>query len=102
VCNGPHRRLPVGAPGESGGSAVAIALAAVMVYQARVPVVLVLLVLSALAIEPLARRFVATNALTKSEAVRPIALAAILALPAALAVVLALYAPALVPNLYRP
>ena len=102
VCNWPNRRLPFGAPGEIGGSAVAIALAAVMVYQARVPVVLVLLVLSALAIEPLARRFVAGNALTKSEAVRPIALAAILALPAALAVVLALYAPALVPNLYRP
>lgn len=102
VCNWPNRRLPFGAPGEIGGSAVAIALAAVMVYQARVPVVLVVLVLSALAIEPLARRFVASNALTKSEAVRPIALAAILALPAALAVVLALYAPALVPNIYRP
>ncbi|SDF67880.1 hypothetical protein [Thalassobaculum litoreum] len=102
VCNWPNRRLPFGAPGEIGGSAVAIALAAVMVYQARVPVVLVLLVLSALAIEPLARRFVATNALTKSEAVRPIALAGILALPAALAVVLALYAPALIPDIYRP
>ena len=73
-----------------------------MVYQGRVPVVLVVLVLSALAIEPLARRFVATNALTKSEAVRPIALAAILALPAVLAVILAAYAPALVPNIYRP
>ncbi|WP_420566022.1 hypothetical protein [Thalassobaculum sp.] len=102
ICNWPNRRLPFGAPGEIGGSAVAIALAAVMVYQGRVPVVLVVLVLSALAIEPLARRFVATNALTKSEAVRPIALAAILALPAVLAVILAAYAPALVPNIYRP
>lgn len=102
ICNWPNRRLPFGAPGEIGGSAVAIALAAVVVYQGRVPVVLVVLVLSALAIEPLARRFVATNALTKSEAVRPIALAAILALPAVLAVILAAYAPALVPNIYRP
>lgn len=102
ICNWPNRRLPFGSPGEIGGSAVAIALAAVMVYQAHLPVVLVLLVLSALAIEPLARRFVATNALTKSDAVRPIALAAILALPAVLAVILALYAPALIPDLYRP
>lgn len=102
VCNWPNRRLPFGAPGEIGGSALAIALGAVMVYQGRVPVVLVLLVVSALAIEPLARRFVATNALTKAEAVRPIALAVIIALPAVLAVVLAAFAPALVPQLYRP
>lgn len=102
VCNWPNRRLPFGAPGEIGGGAVAIALAAVMVYQARIPVVLVLLVLSALALEPLARRFVATNPLTRSEAVRPLALAVILALPAGLAVVLALFAPALIPDIYRP
>ncbi|MDF1790983.1 MAG: hypothetical protein P1U88_03690 [Thalassobaculaceae bacterium] len=102
ICNWPNRRLPFGAPGEIGGGAFAIALAAVMIYQARVPVVLVVLVLSALAVEPLARRFVATNALTKSEAIRPIALAAIIALPAALAVVLAVFAPALVPVIYRP
>ena len=102
LCNWPNRRLPFGAPGEVGGSALAIAVAAVMVYQARLPVILVLLVLSGLALEPLARRFVAANAVTKSEAVRPIALAVILALPAALAVVLALYAPALIPDIYRP
>jgi|GEM_PF-732612 len=102
VCNWPNRRLPFGAPGEIGGGGIAIALAAVMVYQGRVPVVLVLLVLSAIAIEPLARRFVAANALIKSEAVRPIAFAVIIALPAALAIVLAAFAPALVPTLYRP
>ncbi|MFX4222853.1 MAG: hypothetical protein ACMVO3_18920 [Thalassobaculum sp.] len=102
ACNWPNRRLPFGAPGEIGGGALAVALAAVMVYQARIPVILVVLVLSALALEPLARRFVAANALTKSDAVRPIALAAILALPAALAVVLALFAPALIPDIYRP
>lgn len=102
ICNWPTRRLPFGAPGEIGGGGLAIALAAVMIYQARVPVVLVLLVLSALAIEPLARRLVANNALTRSEIVRPVAFAAIIALPAALAVVLAAFAPALVPDFYRP
>ncbi len=102
VCNWPNRRLPFGGPGEIGGVGTAVALAAVLVYQARVPVFLVLLVLSALALEPLARRFVATSALTKAEAVRPLALALILALPAALAVVLAAFAPALVPVIYRP
>lgn len=102
ICNWPNRRLPFGSPGEIGMSGVAVAIAAVMVYQARIPVILVLLVVSAIVIEPLARRFVAANAFTKSEALRPIALALIIALPAILAVVLAAYAPALVPRIYRP
>jgi hypothetical protein len=102
VCNWPTRRLPWGAPGEVGAGGAVMALAAVLAYAAAIPVFLVLLVLMVLAIEPLARRFVAANALTKSDAVRPIAFAAIVALPAVLAVVLALYAPALVPRLYVP
>lgn len=102
VCNWPNRRLPFGAAGEIGAGGVTLALAAVMVHQGKVPVVLVLLVLSAVLVEPLARRFVAASPLTKAEAVQPIALAVLTALPAALAVLLAMYAPALVPRIYQP
>ena len=100
ICNWPGKRLPFGSPGDLGANGLVIALAAVLVHDAGVNAILVLLVLSALIAQPIARRIVAGSALTRSEAVRPIALAALVAVPPVVAILLALFAPAAVPRIY--
>ncbi len=100
ICNWPNKRLPFGAPGDLGANALIVALGAVMVHEAGVNAILVLLVLAALVMQPAAHRIVAANGLTNSDAVRPIAFAVLVAIPPAVAVALALFAPGVVPSIY--
>lgn len=100
VCNWPTWRFAFGAAGLLGGTGTALALAAYAVLFTSSNSSLYLIALAAVLVEPLARAWTGRRALTKAEAIQPIALAILGAIPAALAVGLAVYAPGLVPSLF--
>lgn len=100
ACNWPSWRLPFGAAGLLGGTCTALALAAHAALFTEANTSLILMVLAAVLVEPLARSWVARQSLIKAEAVQPFAFAVLVALPSAIAVLLALYAPDLVPSIF--
>lgn len=100
VCNWPNRRLEFGAAGLLGGLGAGVALTAHAALFTRVNTTLVLIALLPILIQPIADRVLARNAFTRGEAVRPLALAVLLAVPGAVATLLALLAPGLVPDFY--
>jgi hypothetical protein len=97
VCNWPNRRLAFGATGLLGWGGVIMALAAHMALSAQVNGFIVLIVLLGLVVEPLARGLVTGNSLTRAEAIAPLAVGVLIAVPAAIAVALVLYAPRALP-----
>jgi hypothetical protein len=97
VCNWPNRRLSFGAAGLLGWGGAVMALAAHMALSSQVNGFIVLIVLLGLVVEPLARGVVAGNSFTRAEAIAPLAIAVLIAIPAAIAVALVVYAPRLLP-----
>ncbi|NQW10936.1 MAG: hypothetical protein HQ481_13785 [Alphaproteobacteria bacterium] len=100
MCNWPAWRFPFGVAGLLGGTGTAMALAAHAALFTTTNSSLILIVLAAVLVEPLARAWVARNALAKAEAAQPLAFAVLVAIPAAIAVVLALFAPDIVPSIF--
>lgn len=100
VCNWPRRRFGFRAAGLLGGSGVALVLAGNAALLTRVNATLVLLVLGTVLIQPVAMTAAARVPGFAGPALRPLAAAAVLAVPSAVTVVLAWLAPGLIPSLY--
>lgn len=100
ACNWPRRRFGFGAAGLLGGSGVAMTLAGNAALLTPVNATLVLVVLSAVLLQPLVPALAARLPALGGPALRPLATAGVLAVPSAVAVLLAWLAPGLIPSLY--
>lgn len=100
ACNWPRRRFGFGAAGLLGGSGVALALAGHAALLTPVNATLVLLVLSAVLLQPLVPALANKVPALGGPALRPLATVAVIAIPSAVAVLLAWLAPGLIPSLY--
>ncbi|MEQ9334913.1 hypothetical protein [Thalassobaculum sp.] len=100
ICNWPRRRFAFGAAGLLGGPGIALVLAGDAALLTGVNATLVLLVLSAVLIQPAVPAVAARIPWLAGQAVRPLVTALVLAVPSAVAVLLAWLAPGLVPSLY--
>lgn len=100
LCNWPRRRFAFGAAGLLGGPGIALVLAGDAALLTGVNATLVLLVLSAVLIQPAVPAVTARVPWLAGQAVRPLVTALVLAFPAAVAVLLAWLSPDLVPSLY--
>jgi len=100
LCNWPNRRLHLGAAGMIGWGGAIMALMASTALRGEVNSLLLLLVLAAVLVEPLARPLVLRNAMTRGEAIAPLALAVLVAIPGTVAVLLQLFAPEVLPRIW--
>lgn len=98
LCNWPNARLSFGTSGLLGWGGAIAAFAAYLALRSDINGFWVAIVLLAVVIDPMARRMVAGNSLTRGEAVAPFASAVLIAIPPAIAVALSVYAPDLLPN----
>jgi hypothetical protein len=97
LCNWPNARLPFGTSGLLGWGGAVAAFGAYLALRSDINGFWVAIVLLAVAVDPMARRMVAANSLTRSDAVAPFASAVLIAIPPAIAVALSVYAPQLLP-----
>ena len=100
ACNWPRRRFPFGAAGLLGASGTAMVLAGHAALLTPVNASLVLLVLSAVLVQPVVPSLAARIPGLGSPATRPIATALLTAVPVAVAILLAWLAPTLIPSIY--
>lgn len=100
ACNWPHRRFGFGVAGLLGGSGIALALAGHAALLTPVNSTLVLLVLSAVLLQPLVPAVAKWRPALGGPALRPLATVIVIAVPSAAAVLLAWLAPGLIPSLY--
>jgi len=100
ACNWPRRRFGFGSAGLLGGSGIAMALAGDAALLTPVNATLVLIVLSAILVQPAVPAVTARFPRLAGQAVRPLVTAVVLAVPSAFAVLLAWLAPGLIPSLY--
>jgi hypothetical protein len=100
ACNWPKRRFPFGAAGLLGGSGVALVLAGHAALLTPVNASLVLVVLTAVLIQPVVPLLVGRLPGLRALSMRPVVTALFVAIPVAAAVALAWLAPTLIPSLY--
>lgn len=100
ACNWPRRRVSVGAAGLLGGAGTGLVLAGDAALLTPVNATLVLLVLSALLMQPVIPALARRVSVLSRPLLRPVATAVVVAMPAGVAVLLAWLAPNLVPSLY--
>lgn len=100
ACNWPRRHFGFGAAGLLGGSGVALVLAGDAALLTPVNGTLVLVALTALVLQPVVPALARRVPALASPALRPLATAAVVAVPSAVAILVAWLAPGLVPPLY--
>ena len=100
ICNSPNKRLLFGSAALIGWGGAASGLAAHLALNTDINALLVLLVVLAVVVELVARSFVAGNSLVRGEALAPLALAILIAIPGAIAVALQVYAPGVIPRIW--
>jgi len=100
ACNWPRRRFGFGAAGLLGGSGVALVLAGDAALLTPVNGTLVLVALTALVLQPVVPALARRVPALASPALRPLATAVVVAVPSAVAVLIAWLTPGLVPSLY--